>query len=79
MQNGCTFSKAKNPGKVGVRKFQERTLVCPMGDGAHSIRHSFITRMRQLDVHEYWIDRLTGHARKTETARYGSFDLTFFE
>ena len=47
----------------------------PKGDGAHSLRHSFVTRMRSLDVHEYWIDRLTGHARKSETARYGSFDL----
>ena len=60
--------------KFGDMK-DKKNLGLPMGDGAHSIRHSFITRMRQLDVHEYWIDRLTGHARKSETARYGCFDL----
>jgi integrase len=69
------FSKAKNPGKSWSENFK-KNLGLPMGDGAHSIRHSFVTRMRQLDVHEYWLDRLTGHARKTETARYGSFDLS---
>ena len=68
------FSKAKSPGQSWSENFK-KNLCLPMGDGAHSIRHSFITRMRALDVHEYWIDRLTGHARKTETARYGSYDL----
>jgi integrase len=68
------FSKAKNPGRSWSDNFR-KNLCLPLGDGAHSIRHSFVTRMRAFDVHEYWIDRLTGHARKTETARYGSYDL----
>ena len=68
------FSKAKNPGRSWSDNFRNN-MGLPKGDGAHSLRHSFVTRMRSLDVHEYWIDRLTGHARKSETARYGSFDL----
>ena len=68
------FSKAKYPGRSWSENFG-KNLGLPKGDAAHSIRHSFITRMRDLDVHEYWIDRLTGHARKGETARYGSYDL----
>ena len=68
------FSKAKSPGQSWSENFR-KNLCLPYGDAAHSIRHSFITRMRELDVHEYWIDRITGHARKSETARYGSFDL----
>ena len=57
------FSKAKNPGQSWSENFR-KNLSLPKGDGAHSIRHSFVTRMRAFDVHEYWIDRLTGHARK---------------
>ena len=68
------FSKAKHPGRSWSENFR-KNLGLPNGEGAHSIRHSFVTRMRQLDVNEYWIDRLTGHARKSETARYGTFDL----
>ena len=68
------FSRAKSPGNSWSENFG-KNLGLPKGDGAHTIRHSFVSRMRALDVNEYWIDRLTGHARKSETARYGSFEL----
>ena len=68
------FSRAKHPGQSWSENFK-KNLGLPMGDGARTLRDSFVTRMRVLDVHEYWIDRLTGHARKTETSRYGSYDL----
>ena len=69
------FSRAKTPGISWSENFGKEFRDYRRAMAAHTIRHSFITRMRALDVNEYWIDRLTGHARKGETARYGSYDL----
>ena len=68
------LSKDKYPGRSWSETFK-KNMGLPEGQGAHTLRHSFATRMRALNVHPYWIDRLIGHRRKSETDRYGTFDL----
>ena len=68
------FSKAKHPGWGWSYRFR-KNMGLPSGHGAHSIRHSFISRMRLLNCHPATVDRIVGHQRKTETDRYGIFPL----
>lgn len=68
------LSKDKSPGRSWSETFS-KNLGLGRGEGAHTLRHSFATRLRALNVHDYWIDRLMGHRRKTETDRYGTFNL----
>ena len=68
------FSKDRRPGRSWSETFNQN-LGLPKGHGAHTLRHSFVSRMRAVNVHEYWIDRIVGHSKKSETARYGSYDL----
>ena len=62
------------PGRSWSESFRER-LGLPKGDGAHSIRHSFTTRMRDVDSNEYVLDRLLGHKIHSKTGRYGKIRL----
>ena len=69
------FSSDKNgPGRSWSESFREN-LCLPKGDGAHSIRHSFTTRMREADSNEYVLDRLLGHKIHSKTGRYGKIRL----
>ena len=68
------FSKAKTPGISWSENFR-RNLGLPKGDGAHSIRHSFTSRMRQTGCSDAVLDRLLGHSLPTRTGRYGKFSL----
>lgn len=68
------LSKDKYPGRSWSETFK-KNMGLAHGEGAHTLRHSFATRMRALNVHDYWIDRIMGHKRKTETDRYGEFKI----
>ena len=68
------LSKDRRPGRSWSETFKQN-MGLPHGHGAHTLRHSFVSRMRAVNVHEYWIDRIVGHSKKSETARYGSYDL----
>ena len=68
------LSKDKSPGRSWSETFK-KNMGLAQGEGAHTLRHSFASRMRALNVHDYWIDRLMGHRRKTETDRYGTFNI----
>tara|TARA_R100001443_G_scaffold56953_3_gene67870 strand:+ start:371 stop:1162 length:792 start_codon:yes stop_codon:yes gene_type:complete len=46
-------------------------LGLPPGEAAHSLRHAFHTQCRDNETEEYMLDILTGHAKKSVTARYG--------
>ena len=71
----CRYlSKDKSPGRSWSETFK-KNMGLGLGEGAHTLRHSFASRMRALNVHDYWIDRLMGHRRKTETDRYGTFNI----
>lgn len=67
-------SDIKGPGRSWSENFREN-LGLPKGDGAHSIRHSFTTRMRDADSNEYVLDRLLGHKIHSKTGRYGKIRL----
>jgi len=67
-------SKAKEPGRSWSENFRSN-LGLPKGDGAHSIRHSFTSRMRQAGCSDAVLDRLLGHTLPTRTGRYGKFPL----
>ena len=64
----------KEPGSSWSQNFN-KNLALPRGDGAHSIRHSFTTRMRDADSNEYVLDRLLGHKIHSKTGRYGRIRL----
>ena len=44
-------------------------------EGAHTLRHSFHTRCRDVGIEEYMIDIITGHAKASTTAQYGKTRL----
>ena len=67
-------SKSREPGRGWSNRFN-RNLELPKGEGAHTLRHSFTTRMRQVHCNSYVLDRLTGHKTKSETADYGEYSL----
>ena len=68
------LSKAKEPGRSWSENF--RTNLClPKGDGAHSLRHSFTSRMRQVRCDSTVLDVLLGHSLQTRTGLYGKFPL----
>ena len=67
-------SKGNPPGRGWSNRFN-KNLGLPKGEGAHTLRHSFTTRMREAGCDPYVLDRLTGHATKSETAKYGRYSL----
>ena len=67
-------SKAKRPGASWSETFK-KNMQLPHGDAAHTMRHSFYTRCEIANITERIQDILTGHAPRTETARYGKVDL----
>ena len=68
------LSKAKNPGQSWSENFRENCGL-PKGDGAHSLRHSFTSRMRLAGCDSTVLKRLLGHARNERTDKYGKFPL----
>ena len=68
------LSKAKRPGNSWSENFR-KNMGLPKFHGAHTIRHSFITRMRNAGADPYVLDVLTGHALPTVTGSYGQFTL----
>ena len=67
-------SKDKSPGAGWSTNFR-KNLGLPKGHGAHTLRHSFTTRMRQAGCDVAVLDRLTGHSCHSITGRYGRFPL----
>ena len=67
-------SKGKSPGRSWSNNFN-KNLCLPKGHGAHTLRHSFTTRMRQAGCDFAVLDRLTGHSCHSITGRYGRFPL----
>ena len=61
---------AWGPGKAWSGHFR-RTLELPPGEGAHSIRHNFESRMRATNPNPAAEARLLGHTFPNMTARYG--------
>jgi integrase len=47
----------------------------PLGVGAHSLRHSFTSRMNEAGCIDRIQDALLGHAPATLTGRYGKVTL----
>ena len=68
------FSTAKRLGNAWSYRFS-KNLGLPAGDAAHSLRHSFTTRMREVKCDNAVLDALLGHAPPTKTGRYGKFTL----
>ena len=71
-------SKAKAPGKSWSENFR-KNMQLPKGDAAHTLRHSFHTRCRDVGIEEYMIDIITGHAKASTTAQYGKTRLHLLE
>ena len=68
------LSKAKSPGQSWSENFR-RNLGLPKGDGAHSLRHSFTSRMVKAGIIDRVQDQLLGHSSKSMTSRYGKVEL----
>jgi integrase len=67
-------SKAKAPGQSWSENFR-RNLGLPKGTAAHSLRHSFHTRCRDVGMPGYIINVLTGHGKKSISDDYGTIKL----
>jgi len=72
------LSKAKEPGRSWSENFRSN-LGLPKGDGAHSLRHSFTSRMRQVRCDPTVLDVLLGHSLQTRTGLYGKFPLDMLQ
>jgi len=72
------LSKAKEPGRGWSEKFR-KNLCLPKGDAAHSLRHSFTSRMRQVKCDPTVLDVLLGHSLQTRTGLYGKFPLEILQ
>ena len=68
-------SKAKDPGRSWSETFK-KNMGLPPGDAAHSLRHSFTSRCNEAGILERIQDEFTGHAPRSQTARYGKVTLT---
>ena len=68
------FSKAKEPGRSWSENFREN-LGLPQGDGAHSLRHSFTSRMRLAGCDYSTLKRLLGHGHNDRIENYGKFPI----
>lgn len=68
----------KGPGCSWSETFKEN-LGLPKGDGAHSLRHSFTSRMRLAGCDSTVLDKLLGHAIPSRTAKYGKFPLEILQ
>ena len=67
-------SKAKRPGRAWSETFK-KNMQLGRYEGAHTLRHSFHTRCRDVGIEEYMIDIITGHAKASTTAQYGKTRL----
>ena len=67
-------SKAKEPGRGWSEAFR-KNMGLPLGDAAHSLRHSFTSRCVIAGIDSRVQDVLTGHAPQSMTARYGKVTL----
>ena len=68
------MSKAKEPGRGWSEAFRIN-LGLPLGDGAHSLRHSFTSRMRLAGCDTSSLKRLLGHGYSERIERYGKYPL----
>ena len=68
------MSKGWFPGRSWSETFN-KNLGLPKGHGAHTLRHSFMSRMRLADADSATLKRLLGHARNERTDKYGKFPL----
>ena len=71
-------SQAINPGASWSENFK-KNMGLPKFEAAHTLRHSFHTRCRDVGIEEYMIDILTGHAKASTTAQYGKTRLHLLE
>jgi integrase len=68
------LSRAVEPGKSWSDNFR-KNMKLPLGVGAHSLRHSFTSRMNEAGCIDRIQDALLGHAPATLTGRYGKVTL----
>ncbi len=68
------MSKAKDPGRSWSEGFR-KNLGLPSGEAAHSLRHSFTTRMRLAGCDTPTLKRLLGHGFKDRIENYGEFPI----
>ena len=71
-------SKAKEPGRSWSETFR-KNMGLPLGDAAHSLRHSFTSRCNEAGIIERIQDEFTGHAPRTQTGRYGKVTLALLQ
>ena len=69
------LSKSKSPGRSWSETFK-KNMGLPNGDAAHSLRHSFTSRMNEAGIIERVQDALLGHASPSITSRYGRVTLS---
>ena len=72
------LSKSASPGGSWSENFR-KNLGLPIGHGAHTLRHSFTSRMRMAGCDSAILKRLLGHARNERTDRYGKFPLEILQ
>ena len=72
------LSKAKSPGRSWSETFREN-MGLPPGDAAHSLRHSFTSRMNEAGIIERVQDAILGHASPSITSRYGRVTLPMMD
>ena len=68
------FSKAKRPGAKWSYDFG-KNLGLPAGDAAHSLRHSFTSRMNEAEIIDRVQSAILGHGSKSMTDKYGRVTL----
>jgi integrase len=71
-------SKSRNPGRAWSYRFN-MNLGLPKYVAAHSIRHSFHTRCRDVGMPGYIINALTGHGKQSISDDYGSVKLELLD
>ena len=69
------MSKAKDPGRSWSETFK-KNMNLPLGDAAHTLRHSFTSRCNEAGILERVQDAFVGHAPRSMTARYGRVTLS---
>ena len=66
---------SRHPGKTWSQKQLSERYDLPSGEAAHSLRHNFISRARDVLESDSMISKLVGHRPAGMTGRYGTWTL----
>tara|TARA_Y100000289_G_scaffold57808_1_gene62518 strand:+ start:1453 stop:2262 length:810 start_codon:yes stop_codon:yes gene_type:complete len=66
---------SRHPGKNWSQKQLSERFDLPSGEAAHSLRHNFISRARDVLESDSMISKLVGHRPAGMTGRYGTWTL----